>query len=312
MNTPANATIRQQMGAAEWAMLISLALIWGGSFFFIAIAVAELPVLSIVVLRVGLAAAALWAVVAVLGLRPPRSRAVWIGFAGMGLLNNAIPFTLIVWAQQSIGSGLASILNATTPLFTVLVVGALLSDERLTGMRLLGALVGLFGAAVMIGLDVLAGFGSDPAAQIALLGAAVSYAFAGAFGRRFAKMRVDPILVAAGQVSASTLLLAPVALWLEAPWRLDPPSLGVMAAILALALICTAFAYILYFQILARAGATNVVLVTFLAPVSAILLGAAFLGERLGWPQALGIALIGAGLSLIDGRLWRRRPPPAA
>ncbi len=299
--------ISQSMGFVEWAMLLTLSVLWGGSFFFIGVAVADLPTLTIVVLRVGLAAIVLWTIVLLMGRTVPKGRAVWGAFFGMGLLNNVVPFGLIVWGQQTIASGLASILNATTPLFTVVIAALLLADERASPLKLVGVAVGFLGVIVMIGLDALSGLGAGVLAQVAVLGGALSYAFAGVFGRRFKRLGVDPIVTAAGQVTASTLILAPAALMVDQPWMLAAPSAITWASIVALAVLSTACAYILYFQILQRAGATNLLLVTFLIPVSAILLGALVLGERLGWVHALGMALIGLGLAAIDGRLFKRR-----
>jgi len=291
------------MGARDWAMLLTLSLVWGGSFFFVGVVVKELPPLTVVALRVGLAALALHVVLRVLGVRFPAEPQVWAAFLGMGLLNNAIPFTLIAWGQTHIASGLASILNATTPLFTVLVAHGLTRDERLTGGRLAGVMVGLAGVAVMIGGAALQSFGIGVLAQIAVLGAAVSYAFAGVFGRRFKTLGVPPLSVAAGQVTASSLMLLPVALLVDRPWTLALPSATAIAALLGLALVSTAFAYILFFRLLSSAGATNVSLVTFLIPVSAVVLGVVLLGERLAPKHVLGMALIGLGLALIDGRI---------
>ena len=295
------------MGAAEWAMLGALSVLWGGSFFFVGVAVVELPPLTIVALRVGVAALALHLVVLAMGLRMPCGGRAWADFLAMGLLNNVVPFSLIVWGQTHIASGLAAILNATTPLFTVFVAHALTRDERMRAGHLAGAVLGFAGVAVMIGPDALAGLGADLVAQLAVLGAAMSYAFAGVFGRRFARTGVAPSLAATGQVTASVLVLAPLALAVETPWELPAPGAEVWGAVVGLALLSTALAYLLYFRILARAGATNLLVVTFLIPVSAIALGAAVLGERLAPLHFAGMALIGLGLALIDGRLVRCR-----
>jgi drug/metabolite transporter (DMT)-like permease len=291
--------------ARDWSLLGLLSVLWGGSFFFVGIAVKELPPLTIVVLRVGLAAGMLYLTLRMLGLRLPRDRGAWAAFFGMGLLNNAIPFCLIVWAQTHIASGLAAILNATTPLFTVVVAHLFTNDERITGNRLAGVLVGLVGVMVTIGSTALQGLGSDVAAQLAVLGAAMSYAFAGVFGRRFARLGVTPMAAATGQVTAATIMLLPLALLVDRPWTLPMPSAATIAAILGTAALSTAVGYILYFRILATAGATNLLLVTLLIPVSAILLGALVLGERLSAQHFMGMALIGAGLAVIDGRLLR-------
>lgn len=300
--------INTRMGALEWALLVILSILWGGSFFFVGVAVKVLPPFTLVVLRVGLAALALQLVLRARGLGMPRDGGSWGAFFGMGLLNNMIPFSLIVWGQSQIASGLASILNATTPLFTLVVAHLLTRDERLSGGKLTGILLGLAGVAVIIGPESLQGLGGDLLPQLAVLGAALSYACAGVFGRRFARMGIAPLQTAAGQVSASTILLLPLALLVDKPWQLAVPGLSVWGAVLGLALVSTALAYIIYFRLLASAGATNLLLVTFLIPVSAILLGTVFLGEHLATGDFVGMALIGLGLLVIDGRLpaWLR------
>jgi drug/metabolite transporter (DMT)-like permease len=299
-------TIDATMRPREWGLLILLSVLWGGSFFFVGVAVVELPTFTIVALRVGLAALALLLIARISGLAMPAEPRAWRAFLGMGVLNNAVPFCLIVWGQAHIASGLASILNATTPLFTVLVAHLLTADERLTAARAAGVATGFAGVVMMIGPDALRGFGSDVLAQFACLAAALSYAFAGVYGRRFRRMGVAPLQTATGQLTASSLLLAPAALLVDRPWTLPMPGAATWAAMIALAIVSTAVAYILYFRILERSGATNVLLVTFLVPVSAILLGALVLGERLDLRHFAGMALIGLGLAAIDGRVLAR------
>jgi drug/metabolite transporter (DMT)-like permease len=223
----------------------------------------------------------------------------------MGLLNNIIPFCLIVWSQTHITSGLAAILNASTPLLTVIVAHICTDDEKMTGNRLAGVLIGILGVVVMIGPAALGGLGTNVTAQLAVVVAALSYAFAAIYGRRFSRMGIAPIITATGQVTAAALALLPVALLVEHPWALPMPGLAVQGAVVGQAVLSTALAYILYFRILATAGATNLLLVTFLMPAVAIGLGTAVLGERLGLEQALGLTLIGAGLAAIDGRLLK-------
>jgi drug/metabolite transporter (DMT)-like permease len=251
----------------------------------------------VVFARVALAALALALVV------PPRRDAPWPAYFAMGLLNNALPFSLIFWGQTEIGSGLASILNATTPLFTLTVAHFLTSDEKIDRTKLVALLTGLLGVAVLVGPAALAG-GAALWAQAACLAAALSYAFAGVYGRRFRRMGVAPAAAAAGQVTASAVLILPIMLIVDQPWLLPtPPSLAVCLALGGLALLSTALAYVLYFRILAVAGATNLLLVTFLIPVTAILLGAMVLGERLEPRQFAGMATIGVALALLDGRV---------
>lgn len=301
------------MTSTEWGMLLALSLLWGGSFFFTSVAIKALPPFTIVVLRVGIAALILLAILPFFGLRMPRDSRIWAAFFGMGLLNNVAPFCLIVWGQTHIASGLAAILNATTPLWTVIVAHVVTAEEKMTGNRLAGVVIGLAGVALMIGPEALGGLGSNVTAQLAVLAAAISYAFAAIFGRRFKKMGVEPIVTATGQVTASSLMLLPVCLLVDRPWTLPMPGLAVWAAIAGIAVLSTALAYILYFRILTSAGATNLALVTFLIPVSAIVLGALVLGERLALKHIAGMALIGLALAAIDGRLFKRfRKSPAA
>ena len=304
----------KQMGVAEWGMLIVLSVLWGGSFLFNGMAVRELPPFTIVTLRVGIAAAALLVLVRIMGLHMPRGRSVWAAFFGMGLLNNVIPFSLIVWGQTQIASGLASILNATTPLFTVIVAHLLTTDEKMTGNRLAGVVVGFTGVAIMIGPAAAAGSVSSVLAPLAVLCAALSYSIASIYGRRFHAMGMAPMIPATGQVTASTLMLLPIALLVDHPWSLAMPGAATWGAIFGIALLSSALAYLLFFRILATAGATNLSLVTFLIPVSAILLGTLVLGERLEAKHFAGMALIALGLAAIDGRPlgWLKRRVKAA
>jgi drug/metabolite transporter (DMT)-like permease len=227
----------------------------------------------------------------------------------MGLLNNAIPFSLIVWAQQTLPSGLAAILNATTPLWTVLVAHALAAEERATAGKVAGVALGFAGVAAMMGPDIVGGAAAAGLATVAMLAATFSYACAGVFGRRFRALGVAPMQAAVGQVSASAAMMLPLALALEQPWTLPVPTAAAAGAVLGLAALSTALAYVLYFRILALAGAVNLLLVTFLVPVSAILLGTLVLGEVLAPRHLLGMALIGLGLAAIDGRPWRALRP---
>ena len=302
--------INQSMTTKDWAMLLLLSLLWGGSFFLISLAVAELPPLTIVLLRVGIAAITLWTILLIGGYQIPKSLKLWRTFFILGLLNNVIPFSLIVWSQNHIGAGLASIINATTPLFTILIAGAFLSDEHMTPQRVVGVLIGLFGVTVLIDPSSLRDLGPSMSiatlAQLAIIGAAISYGCASVYGRRFKSMGISPFTTAVGQVTTATIILLPLAFLFERPDQLPNPSLQVWLSILCLGVFCTALGYSLFFRILSSSGATNVVLVTFLVPVSANFLSWLILGEQLHGRYFAGMAVIGLGLAAIDGRLWEK------
>jgi drug/metabolite transporter (DMT)-like permease len=288
------------MTGREWMLMLTLSILWGGSFFFVEVALTGLPALTIVWLRVALAALILRAVIWATGVALPQP-AIWPALLVLGFLNNAVPFTLIVLAQGEITGALASILNATTPLFAVIVAHLATTDERLTGAKAVGLGLGFAGVVVMMAGAELSGAG---AAKLACLMAALSYAFAGVWGRRFRRLGVPPLATAFGQVVASTLLLLPVWLWLDAPWTIGWPGLPVVGAVVGIAALSTVLAYLIFFRLLASAGVTNLSLVTFLIPVSATALGWLMLGERLLPQHLAGFGLIALGLVAIDGRLW--------
>jgi drug/metabolite transporter (DMT)-like permease len=289
-------SINLTMTARDWAMLLALSILWGASFPFVAVAVAELPPLTITVVRLGLAALILAAVMASQGVSVPRG--AWRPLGVMGLINNALPLTLIAYAISLVPSGVAAIFNATVPLFAVLVAHLCTDDEKLTAERVAGVVIGFAGVVVMSG-----GSSDDWIAQAALMTAAWLYAMAAVYGRRFKVMGVPPMATATGMLTTSTVMLLPVALVVDQPWTLPMPSVAVISSLLGLALLATALAFILYFKILASAGATNLLLVTFLIPVSAVIFGVGLLGEQLQAKHITGIALIGLGLATIDGRL---------
>ena len=295
--------INRTMGMREWLLILILSVLWGGSFFFIEVTVREMTPLTIVLCRVGLASIALMIYVYASGKRMPTSPQLWGAFFIMGALNNLIPFSLIVWGQQYIESSLASILNATTPIFSVILAHFLTSEERLTVNRGIGILFGWFGVGLLIGIESLGGLGIQIIGQFAVLGAACSYACAAIYGRRFKGL--PPVIVAAGMLIGTTIMMLPLALIFEQPWNLEPSPIT-LGALAALALLSTAVAYIIYFQVLSTAGATNLLLVTFLIPMSAIFLGVLILGEKPGWNAFGGMLFIFTGLIAIDGRLVSR------
>lgn len=303
----APSSITQHMRLRDLIILLILSLLWGGSFFFFEVLLEHWPPLTIVTLRVGIATCVLWLIVVARSVPIPKTGRAWFALGVVGLLNNALPFFLIVWGQVHITAGLSSILNATTPFFTVLVAGAFLVDERITKGKFIGVIFGLLGTVIMIGPDVLvSGFRSGHVlGQLAVLGAALSYAFAGVWARRFKEMGITPIIIAAGQTGMALLILLPLCVIIDAPMgSFANAGPTIWAAILGLAIFSTALAYILYFRLIASAGATNAALVTFLVPISAILLGVVFLGEGFTPVQAAGMGLIGLGLSIMDGRLF--------
>ena len=298
-----HAAIKQNMGLVEWAMLIALSVIWGGSFFFNRIAVAELPVFSVVTGRVAFAAIILWVVVILTRTPLPRDRKTYAELFFLGIVNSALPFTFIVWGQTEIGAGFASIINATTPFFTILIANAMLADERLTLRKLSGVIIGIFGVAVMIGLSVV-NIGADKLIfELSLVAASISYAIGSTFARRF--RHLPPLIIATGQISGASIIILPLTLIFDNATAVLSASWQALASVFALAAFSTAFAYLLYFRVLRSSGATNVALVTFLVPISAILLGILFLGESLEWRQLGGMLAVGLGLSIIDGRVLK-------
>jgi drug/metabolite transporter (DMT)-like permease len=291
------------MGISEWLLLITLSVLWGGSFFLIKIALKDLPPLTVVLYRVSLAAIALTIFVFISRKRMPASLSLWREFLVMGALNNLIPFSLIVWGQTQINSSLAAILNATTPLFTILLAHFFTKDERLTPNRLVGVFLGLCGVIVLIGLNTLHGLSLNSLGQLAILGAACSYGCAGIYGRCFKTLPAT--VTAVGMLLSTTILLLPLVLLVDRPWTLHLSTVTKLA-VLGLSLFSTAIAYLIYFRILAVAGATNLLLVTFLIPISALVLGIFVLGEQLQWTEFGGMVLIFASLAVIDGRLISR------
>ena len=291
------------MTGFEWMLLVLLSVVWGGSFFFNGIALREFPTLSIVTARVGLAALALLFLMKMLGQGIQLNRKILKTFFGMSFLNNVVPFSLIVWGQQHIASGVASILNATTPLFTMLVAHWFTTDEKINPRRLLGVLTGMGGVGLMMGLDSMESSGFHLLGQSAILLAAFSYGLAGVYGKRFAQLEIPPLATATGQLCASSMILIPLTLWIDQPWTMTIPSIEGMGSLLGIALLSTALAYVIYFRLLKTAGATNLLLVTLLIPVSAIILGVFLLDESLEPQHLSGMAVISLGLLIMDGRL---------
>ncbi len=287
----------------DWSLLAVLSVLWGGSFFFNGAALRELPPLTLVLLRVALGAAILLPVMRMQGIAFPRRLAGWTPFAMIGLLNNVIPFSLIVIGQTFIPSGLASILNATTPLFTVMVMAAA-GDEALQMRRVAGVALGLLGVIILRGWGIETRPGQGLGVLLCM-GGALSYGFAALAARRLLKDSA-PLGTATFQLMASTVMMAAVAGAIEQPWHLPMPGLATWLAVLGLAGLSTALAYIVFFQIIRRSGASTVMLVTLLIPVTAILLGWLVLGEPVSAREIMGAIIIGSALLVIDGRVLNR------
>ena len=291
------------MGRREWLLVGALSVLWGGSFFFVGVIVKEVPPFTIVLGRIALAAMTLLLYVRLSVGAMPREPRLWATFVLMGFVNALLPHCLIVWGQQHVESGLASILVSTTPIFTVVLAHVLTRDERLTVTRAIGVLLGLAGVILLIGPEALRGLGRHGLGQLAVLAGAFSYACAGIYGRRL--RHLPSVVAAAGTSTCTALLLLPLALVFDRPWTLRPSGVAI-AAMLALGFLSTALGYLMFFRILSTAGATNVMLVNFLVPVSALLLGTMILGEHPDWLVFAGMATIFVGLLTIDGRVWAR------
>lgn len=292
------------MTSRDWLMLLALSAVWGASYFFGKVAVEDIGPLTVVLGRVALAAAILFAVIRVRGIPIPTERADWRGFFVMGLLNSAIPYSLIFWGETRIDSGLAAILTATVPIFTVIVAHVWTVDEKLNPAKAAGIGLGMAGVVIIMGRDLGALGSGGGLAKLAIIGATISYAFSGIYGRRLKGK--TPLMLAWGQMCAATVFLLPLVLLVDRPWRSATWEADAVLSVIALATLCTALAYMIFFRLLATVGATNTSLVTFLIPISSLILGTLFLDEQLVGVQLMGMLLIVGGMAVIDGRLLKR------
>jgi len=293
--------ISLRMSATEWLMLIGLSVLWGGSFLFQKLAVGGLPPLTVALGRVAIAAVLLVAFVYATGRTLAECRPIWPQIVTMGFLNNVVPFSLIIWSQVYIPAGLASILIATAPMWAVLIAHVTTADEKITPARLFGVVVGFCGVVIMLGIDLLGEIGTtNVLAQLACLGGALFYAISGIYGRRFRGH--PPAVISAAQLITSSVMLALLVALVDRPWTLPTPSPVALGAVVGLAVLSTALAFIIYFRLLARTGAVNTMLVNLLLPATAILLAALILGERLQPQHFAGLAMIAVGLLILDGR----------
>lgn len=295
----------QHIPLSVWGMLLLLSVIWGGSYLFVGIAVKDLSPLVIVWARVVLAAAALLPFHVMLVGALPKDRAAWTAIVGLSILNNVIPFTLIVTGQTMIASGLASVINATSPLFGVAFIAAAGLDP-LIPRKLLGILIGIAGVAVLKGGSLFAE-NSQSLGILLCLGAAASYGV-GSLWARMKLKNTPPLSMATGQLLVSSAIMTVLAFSFGNPAQLIDASRESWAALLGLSLLSTSFAYILFFRVVARSGPANVLLVTMIIPVSAIAMGFAVLGETLDRMEILGTVIIMLALVVIDGRAlgWLR------
>jgi drug/metabolite transporter (DMT)-like permease len=292
---------QQSMNLLAWSLLLLLAVIWGGSYLSNRIALDDVPVFTTVAFRVGGAALALWLFVLIRGLRPLPRFGQWLALIGMGVFNNVIPFSLIVWGQQHIPTGLAAILNAATALLTVLLAALIFADERLTTGKAMGVLTGFVGVIIVIGPAVLHQFDLTALGQLAMLGAALFYAISGCYARLLLK-GMSPVVQAAGTLAGAALVMIPLALWADG-WPMMDYGLPAWGALAYLALVSSAFAYVLFYKVLALAGAGNLGLVTLLVGPVAAAMGAVAYGETLPIRTWAGFGVITFGLILIDGRM---------
>lgn len=307
-----------QIPLLGWIFLFSLSIIWGGSFFFIEVIVEEIAPLTLVALRVSIAALTLWSWIIIFGERLPKlQKPLLIAFIGMGILNNVIPFYLLTFGQSLISGSLAAILNATTPFFTLIVGHIFTKDDRISGRKLIGIFLAFAGVFFMFSpesfsFSVVADDHSlRVLGMLSCLTAALSYGFSAVWGRRFRQMGVKPLHAATGQLTASSLIMIPLVLGISQLQgvelqSLSLPSLKVIIMMAALGIVCTALAYLIFFRLLALVGASNTSLVTMLVPISAMILGAIFIGERLNYQEFIGLGLVVFGLIVIDGRVLSR------
>ncbi|MEX0369384.1 MAG: DMT family transporter [Tateyamaria sp.] len=294
-------TTQKTLSGRAWAELLFLGLIWGASFLSIRIALDEIAPLTSIAHRTFWAMLVLWAVVAAMKLPVPRDPRIWIGFLGMGVLNNVIPFGLMAWGQLHIETGLTSILNAATAIFGVIAAALFFADERITSRKAVGVALGFFGVATAIGLDNFRSFDLRSLAQLAIIAGTISYALASVWARRFLG-GLPPQVAAAGMLTGATLVTVPLAWVVDGPIRLTLQT-DTILAISYYALIATAGAYLLYYRVLAMAGSGNLMLVTLVIPPVAIVLGAVVRNETLNSGAFVGFALLALGLAILDGRI---------
>jgi drug/metabolite transporter (DMT)-like permease len=300
-------SISAHMSLGQWAMLLVIALFWGGAFFFVSVAVREMPPMTLGAVRILVGGFVLLAILHMTGGRLPWRADVWRWFFIVALVNSVAPLFLLSWAQKSIGGGLASIITAMTPLMVLFVAHFMTTDEKLSGRRLLGTLIGFGGVVVMIGLDAKVQIGLSTAAQLAAVLASLCFAFGTVLARRFRALEIPPLTASTGFILMSGLQFLVLALLIDSPWTLPRPGPAALSSAIAAGFLSTALGQFLFFRLLTHTGANNVSLVAVLTPISAILLGWLILGEQLRSYQIAGMAIIAAGIIIVDGRLFSSR-----
>jgi drug/metabolite transporter (DMT)-like permease len=304
-------TTQATMTPRAWALMALLGLIWGGSFPATAIALTELSFWSTVAIRVTSAALFLWAFILIRRYPLPRDLRTWAILLSLGLIGNALPFSLITWGQTTVPAGLAAILNASTAIFGVLTAAIFFRDERLTARKLTGVLLGITGLTTAIGIGALRSFDVTSLGQMALVAASVSYGLTGVVGK-IALRDVAPQVVATGMLTGAALIMAPLALWIDG-WPAPHHSAHVWAAIAYSAIVATSLAYIIYYHMLGMIGAGNAGMTTLIVAPVAIILGAVLLQENLPPRAYAGFLILACGLLILDGRILRlfRKTPDA-
>lgn len=278
-------------------LLLVLGAVWGSSYLFIKVGVAEVPPLTFVTARLALGAVIMWVLLRILGYSVPRDRALWAAYAVMGLLSGALPYSLITWGEKYIPSGLAALLQSTTPVFTVILAHFFIHDERMTPASILGIVIGFVGVGILMIPDLRRGLQANLLGQLAVVASSICYAAATIFARN--RLRGQPALVSTmGQLTTGAIFMLPFALLVERPFSLSP-SLAAVGSWLGLTLLGTVVAYVIYYTLIERASATFVSTVTYIVPVNGLILGALVLGEALHLTLLLSLGFILAGVLLV-------------
>lgn len=287
------------MRIRNFLWILFLAALWGPSFVFIKVAVEEIPPLTMVVGRVGVAAILLNLILWMQGRSLAGLGPAWKHLAVMALVHNALPFALFNWGELYIDSALASILNGTTPLFTILLAHIFVQDDRLTPNKIVGGVIGFGGLLLLVAPSLVNGVQATSWGLLAVTVAAASYGVAIVYSRLHLR-GLPPLVAPTAQLSLATLYMLPLSLWIEQPFRLPAPSLQAVGALLVLAVFGTALAFVIYYRIIERTPATYVSMVTYLVPIFGVILGVLVLGEQLRWNAYLGCILILSGVMVVN------------